>query len=261
VARLQRGQHAAGDRGIDLLRALALVRREQDADAERMRVQGLLEVADRELPCDLDEVDDAAPVRRVQQRAEVALLQVEVDHADRAAGRALGRRERHVHRDRGGAHAALGAGDRDQLAAEHAGGRLLPGHAVAQRARPHRAGARARLELLERQRQRHDVADPRLHGGAQQLRRLLRGDQHDADVREPRRELARELERRDATQLVVQHDDVEVEPAQRVHQLLRIGDAVDDLELLPLGGQRRRAGGQRVVADREEQPVAHGVRL
>ena len=75
------------------------------------------------------------------------------------------------------------------------------------------------------------------------------------------RQLARQLDRRDAAQLVVQHDDVEVQPPQRARQVLRVGDAVDDLELLALGGQRRRAGGQRVVADREEEAEAHGLRV
>ena len=61
----------------------------------------------------------------------------------------------------------------------------------------------------------------------------------------------------DAAERVVQHHDVDVEPPQRARQLLGVGDAVDDLELLALGGQRRRAGGQRVVGDREQQAVAH----
>ncbi len=234
VARLHRGQHAARHGGVDLLGALALVGREQHAHAERVRVERLLQVAHRELPGDVDEIDDAAPVRRVQQRPEVALLQVEVDDADRPPGRAARGGERQVQRDRGRADAALGARHGDELAAEHAGRGLLAGHPVAQRARPHRAGAHAGLELLERERQRRATSRTPACIAA----RSSSGESSAAISTTPTsgklgRQLARQLDRRDAAQLVVQHDDVEVQPPQRARQVLRIGDAVDDLELLP----------------------------
>ena len=180
VARADRVEHGAGDAGVDLLRALALLGREQHAEALAVRVERLLQVADRDLRRDLDEVDDAAPVREVEERAQVALLEVEVDDADRPAGHGAGRGERELERDGRRADAALGAGDGDQPAAEPAGGRLLPGDALAQRARPLGRGADAGLELLERQRERDDVAQarpasPRAAGPASRRRRSGRG--------------------------------------------------------------------------------------
>ena len=175
-------------------------------------------MADGDLVGDLDEVDDAAPVGHVEERAEVALLEVEVDDADRPAGRRAHRGERELERDGGRADAALGAGDGDQLAAERRAGRLLARDALAHRPRPLRGGAHAALELLERERERDDVAQPGLHRGAQQVGRVVGGDQHEPDLREARRDVAREVEHRHRAERVVQHDDVDVEPAQRARR-------------------------------------------
>ena len=53
----------------------------------------------------------------------------------------------------------------------------------------------------------------------------------------------------------MEHDDVDLEPAQRAGGLLGVGDAVDDLQLLALAGERRRALGELGVGDREQQAV------
>ena len=157
--------------------------------------------------------------------------------------------------DGGGADAALGAGDGDQLAAERAGGRLLARDAVAHRARPLGGGAHAALELLERERERDDVAQPGVHRGAQQLGRVVGGDQHEADLREARGDVARDLEHRHRAERVVQDDDVDLEPAQRARGLLGVRDPVDHLQPLALLGECRRALGELGVGDREEQAV------
>ena len=181
--------------GADLLGALALVGREQHAEAVLVRVERLLQMADGDLGRDLDEVDDAAPVAagRGSARRSPFWRSKSTTHTGRP-GAARTAASVELERDGRRADAALGAGDRDQLAAERAGGRLLPRHALAQRARPLRGRAHAALELLERQRQRDDVAQPRLHGGAQQLRRVVGRDQDEPDLREGLAELAREVE-------------------------------------------------------------------
>ena len=53
----------------------------------------------------------------------------------------------------------------------------------------------------------------------------------------------------------MEDDDVDLQPAQRAGELLGVGDAIDDLQLLALTGERRRALGELGVGDREEQPV------
>ncbi len=53
----------------------------------------------------------------------------------------------------------------------------------------------------------------------------------------------------------MQHDDVDLEPAQRARDLLGVGHAIDDLQLLALAGERRRALGELRVGDREQQAV------
>ena len=55
----------------------------------------------------------------------------------------------------------------------------------------------------------------------------------------------------------MERDDVDVEPAQRARQLLGLGDALDDLELVALGGQRGRGAREVGVADRDQEPLAH----
>ena len=177
-------RHVAGDGGVDVLGLLALLGREQQPEAVLVRVERLLQVADGDLVGDDDEVDDAAPVRRVQQRAEIALLEVEVDQADRPAGRHPRRGHAEVQRDRGRADAALGARDDDELAAERRARGLLAGDAVAHRPRPLRGRADAGLEGLERERQRDDVAQAGLHRRAQQARRVLGGEQDQPDLGE-----------------------------------------------------------------------------
>ena len=195
-------------------------------------------------------------MRQVEERAQVALLQVEVDDADRPAGRRADRGERELERDRRRADAALRAGDCDQPAAERDGGGLLARDAVAQRARPLRRRPHAALELLERQRQRDDVAQPCLHRGAQQLGRVV-GDQHEPRLGEGLADLARQVEHRHRAERVVQHHDVDVVAAQHARDLLGLVDDADDLEVVPL--LRERGGARRDVAvgDREQEPVAH----
>ena len=58
-----------------------------------------------------------------------------------------------------------------------------------------------------------------------------------------------------AAERVVQHDDVDLEPAQRARRLLGVRDAVDDLEALALLHQRDRALGELGVGDRQQQAV------
>ena len=53
----------------------------------------------------------------------------------------------------------------------------------------------------------------------------------------------------------MQDDDVDLEPAQGAGDLLGVGDAIDDLQLLALTGERRRALGELRVGDREQQAV------
>ena len=234
-----------------------VVGREQQPHAVAVRVEGLLEVADGDLVRDLHEVHHAAPVRRVHVRAQVALLEVEVDQADGAAGRVAGGGQRQVHRDGGAADAALGAGDGDQRAAERADRALLARHAVAQRARPLGGGAHARLQLVERERERDDVADAGLHGRAHQLRRRLRRQQDHPDLGEADRDLARQLDHGHGAERVVQRDDVDVHAPQRAGELLGIRDALDDLDLVALGGERGRRGREVLVGDRDQQALAH----
>ena len=257
VARLDRGEHRRAASAAHLLGALALVGREQHAEAVLVGVERLLQMADGDLRRDLDEVDDAAPVGQVEVAAQVALLEVEVDDAHRPPGRGAdgghGQLERHRRRP----DAPLAPGHRDQLAAERPGGRLLPRHAVAQRPRPLGGRAHAALELLERERQRDDVPQPRLHGGAQQIRRVLGRDEDQADLRKGLAELAREVERGHRPERVVQHDDVDVVAAQRARDLLRLVDHRHHLEVLPLLRQRRGARGDVRVGDREQEAVAH----
>ena len=102
-----------------------------------------------------------------------------------------------------------------RLAAERAGGGLLARDPVAQRARPLRGGAHAALELLERERQRDDVADAGLHRGAQQLGRVV-----GAISTSPTSGNAWPISRArsitgDRAERVVERDDVDVVPAQR----------------------------------------------
>ena len=233
VARLDRRQDRPRGQRVDLLRALALVGREQDAEALLVRVQRLLQVAHGDLVGDLDEVDHRAPVRHVEEGAEVALLEVEVDDADRPARRRADGGERELEADGGRADAALRAGHGDQLAAERRAGRLLPGDAVAHRPRPLRGGAHAAFELLERERERDDVAQAGLHGGAEHVGRVVGGDQDEPDLREARGDVARDLEHRHGAERVVEDHDVDLEPAQRARQLLGVGDAVDHLSPSP----------------------------
>ena len=125
-------------------------------------------------------------------------------------------------------------------------------------ARDHCAAARTlRLELLERERQRDDVAQPGLHRGAQQVRRVVGGDQHEAGLGERLAQLAREVEHRHGAERVVQHDDVDVVAAQRARDLLGLVDHRDDLEPLALLRERGGAGGDVAVGDGEEQALAH----
>jgi hypothetical protein len=155
----------------------------------------------------------------------------------------------------GGADAALGAGHGDQLAAKRRAGRLLPRDAVAHRPRPLRGGTHAALELLERERERDDVAQAGLHRRAHELGRVVGGDQDEADLREARRDVARDLEHRHGAERVVEDDDVDLEPPQRARQLLGVGDAVDHLQAVAFLGERRRALGELGVGDCEENPV------
>ena len=221
-----------------------------------MRVQRLLQVAHGDLVGDLDEVDHRAPVGHVEERAEVALLEVEVDDADRPARRRADGGERELEADGGGADAALRAGDGDQLAAERRAGRLLPGDAVAHRPRPLRGGAHAALELLERERERDDVAQPGLHGGAHDI-----SVESSAAIRtSPTSGKLVAMSRATsstgtAAERVVEDDDVDLEPPQRARELLGVGDAVDHLQPLAFLGERRRALGELGVGDREENAV------
>ena len=155
------------------------------------------------------------------------------------------------------ADAALRAGDGDQAAAERAGGRLLPRDPLAQGARPLRGGADAGLELLERERQRDDVAQPRLHRGAQQLGRVVAGDQHEAGLGERLGEVAREVEHRHRAERVVQHHDVDVVAAERARHLLGLVDDRDDLQPLALLRERGGTGGDVAIGDGEQEPLAH----
>ena len=257
VARLDRVEQRARGAGVDLLAALALLGREQHAEALVVRVERLLQMADRDLRRDLDEVDDAAPVRQVEERAQVALHQVEVDDADRPSRLRADRGERELERDGRGADAALGAGDGDQPAAERAGGRLLSRDPLAQRARPLRRRAHARLELLERERQRDDVAQPGLHRGAQQLGRVVGRDQHQTRLGERLGELARQVEHRHGAERVVQHDDVDVVTAERARHLLGLVDDRDDLQPFALLRERGGAGRDVAVGDGEQEALAH----
>ena len=58
----------ARDAGVDVLRTLALLRREQQPEALLVRVERLLQVTDGDLVRDVHQVDDAAPVRRAPVR-------------------------------------------------------------------------------------------------------------------------------------------------------------------------------------------------
>ena len=237
-------RHVARDPRVDLLGPLALVGREQDPEALLVRVERLLQVADGDLVGDLHEVDDAAPVRHVQERAEVALLEVEVDDADRPA-RAPARTAASA---RWSATVVVPTPPLEpataiELAAERAAGRLLARDPVAHRARPLGGGAHAGLEVLERERERDDVAQPGLHGGAQQVRRVVGGDQDQPDLGEAAERSRASSITGDAAERVVQHDDVDVEPAQRAVDLVGVGDAVDDLDLPRPPAWPRRALG------------------
>ena len=53
----------------------------------------------------------------------------------------------------------------------------------------------------------------------------------------------------------MQDDDVDLEPAQRAGDLLGVGDAVDDVQVLALLRERRRALGELGVGDREQDAV------
>ena len=150
-----------------------------------------------------------------------------------------------MQRDRGRPHAALGARDRDELAAERGARRLLAGDAVAHRARPLRRGADAGLEGLERERERDDVAQAGLHRGAQQPGRVLGGEQDQPDLGERGGEVAREVEHRRAAERVVQQHDVDVQPAQRAVQLVEVGRPCRRPRARPRGPARPRGGRSR----------------
>ena len=189
-----------------------------------------------------------------RKRAEVALLEVEVDEADRPAGRDARGGEREVQRDGGRADAALGAGDGDQLAAERAAGRLLAGDAVAhRRATTARRRGRCASSCSSESGSATTSRRPACIAARSSVGRVVGGEQDQPDLGEARRDVARDVEHRHAAERVVEHDDVDVEPAQRAGELLGVGDAVDDLELLALAGERRRALGELVVGDREQQ--------
>src|SRR3954469_5301934 len=151
--------------------------------------------------------------------------------------------------------ASLAPARGDQLAPGRPPGRLLARDAVAHRPRPLRGGAHAALELLERERERDDVAQAGLHGGAHEAGRVVGGDQDEPDLREARRDVTRDLEHRHGAERVVEDHDVDLEPPQRARELLGVGDAVDHLQALALLGERRRALGELGVGDREEDPV------
>src|SRR5690606_6595653 len=73
----------------------------------------------------LDQVDDAAPVVEVEVAGDVALLQVQVDQADRAAGLRGGAGQ--LHHQGGGADPALGAGEGEDAAAPPRGRHVRAG--------------------------------------------------------------------------------------------------------------------------------------
>ena len=241
VAGADRVEHVARDHRVDLLGALALVGREQQPDALAVRVERLLQVADGDLVGDLDEVDDAAPVRRV--------------HVARA-GRPSGGRSRP---GRPGGPGVLRAAASARCIAtvvvptpplapataisgppSAPTALSSPGHAVAQRARPLRGGADAGLELVERRagaRRRRGCrpASPCASAPA----RLGASSTIPTSGKLVASSRASSMHRHGAER-VVQRDDVDVQPAQRAVQLLGLGDAVDDLELVALAAPARR---------------------
>jgi hypothetical protein len=89
---------------------------------------------------DTREVGDAAVALQVEQRTQVAGLQIELGERDRALRVVLCGRERDVQRDGRAADAALGAGDGDDLPADAVGdaGEVVGLRALPDRARPGR---------------------------------------------------------------------------------------------------------------------------
>ena len=243
---------------VDVLGALALLGRQQQPEALLVRVERLLQVAHGDLVRDVDEVDDAAPVGRVQQRAEVALLEVEVDQADRPAGRHPRGGER-----RGAARrwsCRRRPWSRPTATSWPPSAPLADSSPVTRSriVRDHCEAARTLAsKRLERQRQRDDVAQAGLHGGAQQARRVVGGEQDQPDLGERRRRCrarrrapARRRARRGAARRRRRAG------AARACSSSSVGDDVDDLEL-GLAGERRRAAGGLVVGDGDQQPGAH----
>jgi hypothetical protein len=160
-----------------------------------------------------------------------------------------------VQRHRGRPHAALGTGDRDELAAVGGVRGLLARDPVAHRARPLRGGADAGGEGVGRERERDDVAQAGLHRRAQQAGLLGRGQQDQPDLGVRRGEIARQVEHRGAAERVVKQHDVDVDPAQRALQLVDRGRDVDDLQVRRT---RLRGRGLRdlVVGDGDQDPRA-----
>ena len=133
-----------------------------------MRVEGLLEVARGQLVGHRHQVDHAAPVGQIEERAQVAGLEVVLDQAHRCLAQLPGGQGQ-VRRDRGRADPALGADHRDHTAHPH---ELTVGVArrpPADRVSPGRRRHHARFELLEPDRLGQHVAGAGLHPAAQEL--------------------------------------------------------------------------------------------
>ena len=98
---------------------------------------------------------------------------------------------------------------------------------------------------------------PGLHRGAQQVRRVVGGDQDEAGLGKGLAELAGEVEHGRGAERVVQDDDVDVVAAQRAVHLRGLVDDRDDLEPLALLHERGGARGDVAVGDGEQQALAH----
>ena len=228
-----------------------------------MHVQGVVQRADGDLALgDAGEIGDAAVALEVQQRSQVAGLQVELGQAHGALGVVAGSGQRDVQGDGRAADAALGPGDRDDPAADVLGHtREVVGlGALAHRLRPRRPARGGVGERLDRHRRREHVAEAGAHGLAQQVGcRLARGEQQQPDGRVLGLKLARELEDRQGTQLLVEHEDLDLGVGEhRDHVVARLRRG-DDLDLGGLLGQRDDLGRAIGIGEAEREPCLHRV--
>ena len=155
---------------------------------------------------------------------------------------------------------ALGAGDRDHRAADvFRDAREVVGlGALAHGLRPRRPAAVASASASTVMRRRQHVAEAGPHGLAQQIgRRLVRGEQQQPDRGVLGLQLARELEHRQRSELLVEDEHLDLGVGEHRDDVVAGLRRRDDLDLAGLLGQRDDLGGAIGVGEPERETRLH----